>query len=177
MLEQNLEIHVTMVPTPDVNTYVLYNGARPKRNTVTALPLQQQPGDETHDVPPSCAPRNAHYTWAATQVDGKQGSALPLRAEAKPPPCIKPKKPARINDLVSASSNTLNSFLALKHIQELCSKITPDDHTFQSFHIVNQHLWNAGQQVQKYRDLITEFKEQQIIYYCNIYILTRILKW
>ena len=52
MVEQNLEILATLTPTPDVNTFMLYTGAMPKRKIVTALLVQQQPGDET--IPMRC---------------------------------------------------------------------------------------------------------------------------
>ena len=64
------------------------------------------------------------------------------------------------------------------HIQELCSKITPYDYctaTFKRLCIVNQQLWNAAQQVQQYKDLITEFEEQKQIYYHNVY--NKALRW
>ena len=47
MPEQNMEIPMTLIPIPNMNTKVLYAGGRPKWKNTTAIPPQQQPGDKT----------------------------------------------------------------------------------------------------------------------------------
>ena len=42
---QNLKFSMSLIPTPDVNSHVLYAGAKAKRKTVTTLPPQKQYGD------------------------------------------------------------------------------------------------------------------------------------
>ena len=68
---------MTSTPPPDKNAYVLYGSARPNKKANGALILQQLSGKETSPTgTPQHAPRNVHHSWAFSQVDTKQESAL-----------------------------------------------------------------------------------------------------
>ena len=69
-------------------------------------------------------------------------------------------------------SNIISSLPPQKHIQELCSEITTDDHlttTFKWSRIINQQLQNSTQQVQNYKDLIIDLEEVKHMYYQNVH--------
>ena len=146
---------MTLTPGPDMNTHALYDDARLKRKTVSALPPYQQPGDETssegnpyhvslgmliaHELPPK---------WMENKV------LHLLRGEVKHPHFIKPNKLSRINNLVSAFSTFFIPFLP---------KVTPDNYLatpLKQSYIVNQKLINAAQQIQQHKDLLTKFEEE-----------------
>ena len=67
---------------------------------LTSLPLHQQLG--THNITLG----NFWYTWAPCQVHQNEEV---LKDDVKIPPSIKPKKPSKIDDLLNAFSNNLDS--------------------------------------------------------------------
>ena len=89
----------------------------------------------------------------------------------KAPPSIKPEKPLRISDLVRAFSNTLDSLLPQKAIQELCSWICTQDYlttTFQLSDIIKGSSVTVLQ-VQQYKDVFINFEGQKQYHYNDLH--------